>query len=199
MQILQWVWITSVFVVKFLVIYKWLRIIIEELWIFSIELYRWNISNVYEPNKIFKLFQINWKLKSCAFFFPGRPIWGSDHTGTCRIQWDPIETHKKYIYSCDRSKVEIEYQGCKIKQAGMYGRCQIEINSQSLNLDLLLRADGNRRLIDTIEWCIEEWIYLSEVVGSSDPVRSDRTRHRIGWPGFPTYMTEKKHIVLITS
>ena len=56
---------------------------------------------------------------------------------------DPIETHKKYIYSCDRSKVEIEYQGCKIKQAGIYGRCQTEINSQFSNLDLLLRADGN--------------------------------------------------------
>ena len=73
---------------------------------------------------------------------------------------DPIETHKKYIYSCDRSKVEIEYQGCKIKQPGIYGRCQTEINSQSSNLDLLLRANGNRR-VD---------LFLGSYWISSDPI-----------------------------
>jgi len=62
------------------------------------------------------------KTSQLAVTCPGQPIRESEPTETCRTQWDPIGTHKKYIYSCDRSKVEIEYQGCKIKQAGMYGR-----------------------------------------------------------------------------
>lgn len=42
-------------------------------------------------------------------------------------------------------------RGLQDKKTEMYGRREIEINSQSSNLDLILRADGNRRIIGLVD------------------------------------------------